>query len=316
METKEIIIPANNNVDPAIAKLTESALKIDNGKDHLSDNTSNTSGVSVGESNSSSAQGSPYPTRDRTGSVPPSPDEIWQEVKETPDSGNEEEIPKQEKLAKKQKGIGKLFRRHSSTSEESTSHVGKHSKRRLSEDLDLVRVDSLPQLFLAKYLGHRPCEGLSGTGNTRGPVEDMLDTVGKLRTGEDLPLCVLQVSIKGIIVQEHKDNKGRKMHKELIPLEFISYGVQDVQFSRVFTFIVVRELSSKKKKTECHAYICDRSATTRRLALSLALAFKEYANKLKGKPHKFKVELDSEKVDEKSEEDVVDKEIKPELSEV
>ena len=42
---------------------------------------------------------------------------------------------------------------------------------------------------------------------------------------------------------------------------------------------------------ECHALLCDSVVTARKLALSMALAFKEYARTLQGKPYKFKVDL-------------------------
>ena len=42
---------------------------------------------------------------------------------------------------------------------------------------------------------------------------------------------------------------------------------------------------------EVHAYVCDSTATCRRLSLSVALAFKEYATTLGGQPYKFHVDL-------------------------
>lgn len=50
-------------------------------------------------------------------------------------------------------------------------------------------------------------------------------------------------------------------------------------------------MSWRAKKMECHAYVCDSTATCRRLSLSVALAFKEYAATLGGKPYKFHVDL-------------------------
>ncbi len=52
-----------------------------------------------------------------------------------------------------------------------------------------------------------------------------------------------------------------------------------------------QEMSVRAKKMECHAYVCDSTATCRRLSLSVALAFKEYAATLGGKPYKFHVDL-------------------------
>ena len=38
----------------------------------------------------------------------------------------------------------------------------------------------------------------------------------------------------------HKENTGRLLEEGLIPVEFISYGVQDIKFTRVFSFILVK----------------------------------------------------------------------------
>ena len=50
-------------------------------------------------------------------------------------------------------------------------------------------------------------------------------------------------------------------------------------------------MSWRAKKMEVHAYVCDSTATCRRLSLSVALAFKEYAATLGGQPYKFHVDL-------------------------
>ena len=38
----------------------------------------------------------------------------------------------------------------------------------------------------------------------------------------------------------HSENRGRLLEEGLIPVEFISYGVQDIKFTRVFSFILVK----------------------------------------------------------------------------
>jgi len=69
--------------------------------------------------------------------------------------------------------------------------------------------------------------------------------------------------------------------------------VQDTRYSRVFAFILVRELSSRGRSTECHAYLCDSAVSARKLALSVALAFRLYERSLAGKPFRFTVDLRS-----------------------
>ena len=161
----------------------------------------------------------------------------------------------------------------------------------LEGDLTNVTVDGLPQTFSTKYLGARKCSALWGIKHTRRPVQELVESASKQQRGDDVPLVHMEVSKSGINVEPHPKNRGKKFEPGLIPIEFISYGVQDVQFSRIFAFIVVKEMSSESRKMECHAYVCDSPTTARKIALSVALAFEEYARSLKGQPHRFKVDL-------------------------
>ena len=79
----------------------------------------------------------------------------------------------------------------------------------------------------------------------------------------------------------------------VMPIDFISYGVQDIKYWRVFTCIVVRELSARSRTATCHAFLCDSSHNGRKMALALGAAFNVYSSKLKsaGKMHNFQVEL-------------------------
>ena len=163
-----------------------------------------------------------------------------------------------------------------------------------------VKVDSLPQVFVVKYLGLRPATGLFGIEHTRQPLDALLDDMEQDAIS-DLPLTQLHVSIKGIYITEHKSNTATSPAPELglTPLEFISFGAQDMKHARVFTFILVRELSARTRKLECHAYLCDSSRSCRRLALAVALAFEQYGKKLEGKPHKFQIQLQQEAEEKK-----------------
>lgn len=166
-----------------------------------------------------------------------------------------------------------------------------------------IKVESLPQLFVTKCLGKRECTGLWGLKHVRGPVDDLVNSVKKMKKGDDLPLAHMTISNKGIDIAEHPKNKRTDLEPNHVPIEFISYGVQDAKFHRIFALIVVKEMSSKVKKTECHAYVCDSPISARRMALSLALGFKEYKKNLNGKHHNFHVQLkdkDEEKEEEKS----------------
>lgn len=98
-------------------------------------------------------------------------------------------------------------------------------------------------------------------------------------------------------------------------IESISYGVQDLVYTRVFAMIVVRtdkgqsevKLSQLVNQTNgaggtalpfrCHAFVCDSRQTARRLTYSLASAFEIFSKKVAAgkisapKPKKFAIDL-------------------------
>ncbi|XP_062603336.1 uncharacterized protein LOC134265116 [Saccostrea cucullata] len=160
-----------------------------------------------------------------------------------------------------------------------------------------IRVDKLPQIFVAKYLGKKEVKGLFGLHHVRKPVDELVRVVkDSLLANEkvELPLTYVVISGRGIDIREHKANTVKdKVNYGLIPIDFISYGVQDLKYWKVFTFIVVNQLSSRTKEMECHAYMCDSTANCRRMALALGVSFNVYKNKLatEGKAHNFQVEL-------------------------
>lgn len=173
----------------------------------------------------------------------------------------------------------------------------KPKKKDQFSEFDQVRIDKLPQVFVVKYLGKRETHGFCGLHHVRKPVDEMVTHVQKsLKEKEhlELPLVYVVVSPKGLDVHEHKMNKQKEgVPLGLTPIDFISYGVQDIKYWRVFTFIVVRELSSRSKATECHAYLCDCAVSARKMALSLGASFRVYSRTLRteGKVHNFQVEL-------------------------
>ncbi|KAH9524415.1 hypothetical protein Btru_054473 [Bulinus truncatus] len=166
-----------------------------------------------------------------------------------------------------------------------------------SSEFATVVVDKLPQVFVAKYLGHRLVGGVCGLHHVRKPVDEMVADI-KSRMNEqpkiELPLVYVVVSANGLDVREHKSNKMPGVAPlGLMPIDFISYGVQDIKYWRVFTCIVVRVLSSRSRSATCHAFLCDSAHSCRKLALSLGASFSLYAKHLKadGKSHNFQIEL-------------------------
>lgn len=154
-----------------------------------------------------------------------------------------------------------------------------------------IKVETLPQYFVVKYLGCRRSSGLYGLKHIRGPVDEMIEAVGHMKKNEELTLAQLHVTKRGVHMSAHNDNKGPEIPTEFIPIEFLSYGVQDYVHTRVFCLIIVRTMARHAKKMECHAFVCNCSATAKKLALSVALAFERYAESLRGKPYRFEVDL-------------------------
>ncbi|KAF4520631.1 hypothetical protein B566_EDAN007497 [Ephemera danica] len=66
-------------------------------------------------------------------------------------------------------------------------------------------------------------------------------------------------------------------------IDSISYGVQDLVYTRVFSMIVVRESAELKGQHpfECHAFVCDSRAHARKLTYALAAAFHEYSRSVR-----------------------------------
>jgi hypothetical protein len=67
------------------------------------------------------------------------------------------------------------------------------------------------------------------------------------------------------------------------PIDQISYGVQDLVYTRVFAMIVVKDETQLRNENpfEVHAFVCDSRAMARRLTYALAASFQEYSRKVK-----------------------------------
>ncbi|KAF0293710.1 Low density lipoprotein receptor adapter protein 1 [Amphibalanus amphitrite] len=151
----------------------------------------------------------------------------------------------------------------------------------------------LPQSFVVKYLGKREAEKLWGIKYTRGPVDEMVATAKAMRPGQTLPLLQLNVSDQGVNITEMKQNLNKNFEAGNYPIDVISYGVQDIVFTRVFAMILVRE--NTPSPFECHAFVCDRRESARKLTFALATAFQEFSKRVKREeePRKFAIDLRS-----------------------
>jgi len=210
----------------------------------------------------------------------------------TPGKGSSKSSSSETKISKSSSVFSRLKR---------LTKFDKSSKSKPEKQTGLsdVKIDRLPQVFVAKYLGKYVARGIHGLQYVRKPVDKLVGSVKK-ELGEndtvELPLVYVVISGQGIDIREHRANKLKdQANLGLIPIDFVSYGVQDIKYWRVFTFIVVKQMSSRSKdmKHECHAVLCDSSTSARKMALSLGASFGVYKKKLnkEGKTHNFTVEL-------------------------
>jgi len=197
----------------------------------------------------------------------------YERLKETYDI--EEGQPKKEKEKSK---LSKIF-----------------AKKKGGDDPNANYLESqLPQVFLVKYMGNRSTKGYGGAKYTTGPVEEIVEAVGQMPKGSDLPLVGLEVSLEGLKIAPHKKNKVKSFEGATIPIKFISYGAQDQNYPRIFACIMVREMSARTKKLDCHVYACDSSKNARRLAACLSFAFQHYSEMMNGRPAQFSAEIHKE----------------------
>jgi len=88
------------------------------------------------------------------------------------------------------------------------------------------------QEFVVKYLGKKEARGLWGIKHTRKPVDDMVGLARGLQPGTPLPYLQLSVSERGVQVGAHKRNVNPSFEPGLHPIDTISYGVQDLVYTR------------------------------------------------------------------------------------
>ena len=157
---------------------------------------------------------------------------------------------------------------------------------------------NLPQTFLVKYMGSKPTRGYGGTKYIQTPVEELVNTVNDMPRGTDLPLVKLEVTLDGLNMNPHRRNKVKSFEAVTIPIQYISYGAQDQNYPRIFCFIMVREMSARNRKLDCHVYACDSSKSARKAAACLALTFAVYQEKMEGKPPQFSAPVSQTEYDD------------------
>ncbi|CAG4964098.1 unnamed protein product [Colias eurytheme] len=147
-----------------------------------------------------------------------------------------------------------------------------------------VTVSDLPITFQVKYLGQSDARGLWGIKHTRKPVDLMVAAAKALPPGQILPIVKLTITVEGVHVETvHHGNKEFEHMSVFFNIESISYGVQDLVYTRVFSMIIVKDNADVKglNPFECHAFVCESRNSARRLTYSLAAAFQDYSRRVK-----------------------------------
>ncbi|KZC08629.1 PREDICTED: uncharacterized protein LOC107186805 [Dufourea novaeangliae] len=141
----------------------------------------------------------------------------------------------------------------------------------------------LPQVFQVKYLGSHDARGLWGIKHTRRPVDNMVAAAKALPTNTMLPLIKLVVSQEGVALLPLEKRKQDPNFARMYGIETISYGVQDLVYTRVFSMIVVRETENFRRVSpfECHGFVCESKHHARQLTYALATAFEIYSRTVK-----------------------------------
>uniref|UniRef100_A0AAG5D5K5 PID domain-containing protein n=1 Tax=Anopheles atroparvus TaxID=41427 RepID=A0AAG5D5K5_ANOAO len=157
-----------------------------------------------------------------------------------------------------------------------------------------VTVKDLPIAFKVKYLGSQPATGLWGIKHTRLPVDHLVSVAKNLPPNRILPFCNLTVSLDGVKIESITSKLTSVSN---FTIDTISYGVQDLVYTRVFAMIVVKENYNLKEKNpfDVHAFVCDSRAMARKLTFALAASFQDYSKRVKDSEDQNGSGVDSEK---------------------
>lgn len=143
-----------------------------------------------------------------------------------------------------------------------------------------VTIKDLPITFKVKYLGSQFARGLWGIKHTRRPVDHLVSAAKSLPPNKILPFCNLTVSLDGVRMETVTSKHNAVTN---FTIDTISYGVQDLVYTRVFAMIVVKENYNLKDENpfEVHAFVCDSRAMARKLTFALAASFQDYSKRVK-----------------------------------
>lgn len=190
-----------------------------------------------------------------------------------------EEYPKTNRVEEMKKEKSPL-----SSTEKKKDLISKLSRLSIDKNVFEGSTD-LPQVFQVKYLGSHDARGLWGIKHTRRPVDNMVAAAKALPSNTMLPLIKLIISEDGVVLLPLDKRKQDTGSGRMYSIETISYGVQDLVYTRVFSMIVVRETENFRKVSpfECHGFVCESKHHARQLTYALAAAFEIYSRTVKAR---------------------------------
>ncbi|XP_063908433.1 uncharacterized protein LOC135126364 [Zophobas morio] len=164
------------------------------------------------------------------------------------------------------------------------------------DDKDLVvSLKDLPFKASVKYLGSQPAKGLWGMKHTRKPVDYLVNLAKNLPANQVIPIVKLEINLQGLSFH-NVTNKKEKSPPVMFGIDSISYGVQDLVYTRVFSMVVVTGANlNDGVPFVCHSFVCESRNQARQITYALAAAFQEYGRQSKldenGGKKKFAIDL-------------------------
>lgn len=104
-------------------------------------------------------------------------------------------------------------------------------------------------------------------------------SAAKKPPGQILPFCNLTVTKDALIVETIPNKASGSRHKWTHSVDTISYGVQDIVYTRVFSVILINEQDTQNP-FEVEAFVCDSRIMARKLTFALAASFQDYSRRL------------------------------------
>lgn len=82
-----------------------------------------------------------------------------------------------------------------------------------------------------------------------------------------------------MIVETVPNKSSGSRHRWTHNVDTISYGVQDIVYTRVFSIILINEQDTQNP-FEVEAFVCDSRIMARKLTFALAASFQDYSRRL------------------------------------